>query len=83
MTPLHTELGRAMNLHAITRSVLREGLWLWFRYCILSGAAVLTVPFPLRNKKLFTCYFPWGRNSSVGIATRYELDGQGVEFRWG
>jgi hypothetical protein len=24
-----------------------------------------------------------GRNSSVGIATRYELDGPGIESRWG
>jgi hypothetical protein len=24
-----------------------------------------------------------GRNSSVGIATRYGLDGPGIEFRWG
>jgi len=24
-----------------------------------------------------------GRNSSVGIATRYELDGSGIELRWG
>jgi hypothetical protein len=24
-----------------------------------------------------------GRGSSVGIATRYELDGPGIEFRWG
>jgi hypothetical protein len=24
-----------------------------------------------------------GRNSSVGIATRYDLDGPGIESRWG
>jgi hypothetical protein len=24
-----------------------------------------------------------GRNSSVGTATRYGLDGPGIEFRWG
>jgi hypothetical protein len=24
----------------------------------------------------------WRRDSSVGIATRYGLDGQGIEFRW-
>jgi hypothetical protein len=24
-----------------------------------------------------------GRDSSVDIATRYELDGPGIEFRWG
>jgi hypothetical protein len=26
---------------------------------------------------------PVGRDSAVGIATRYELDGPGIEFRWG
>ena len=25
----------------------------------------------------------WGRDSSVGIATRYGLDGPGIETRWG
>ena len=25
----------------------------------------------------------WGRVSSVGIATRYGLDGPGIESRWG
>ena len=25
----------------------------------------------------------WGRDSSVGIATRYGLDGRGIEYRWG
>ena len=25
----------------------------------------------------------WGRDSSVGIATGYELDGPEIEFRWG
>ena len=30
-----------------------------------------------------TFCFSWGRESSVGIATRYGLDGPGIEFRWG
>ena len=25
----------------------------------------------------------WGRDSPAGIATRYGLDGQGIEYRWG
>jgi len=25
----------------------------------------------------------WGQDSSVGIATHYELDGLGIESRWG
>jgi hypothetical protein len=28
-------------------------------------------------------FFLMGRDSSVGIATRYELDGPGIECRWG
>jgi len=27
--------------------------------------------------------FNWGRDSSVGIATRYGLDGPGIESQWG
>ena len=30
----------------------------------------------------FITYTGWGRNSSVGIATRYGLDGPGIESRW-
>ena len=29
------------------------------------------------------CTLTYGRDSSVGIATRFGLDGLGVEFRWG
>jgi hypothetical protein len=29
-------------------------------------------------------YYWWvGRDSAVGIATRYELDGPGIEYQWG
>ena len=28
-------------------------------------------------------YYQWGRVSSVGIATRYRLDGPGIESGWG
>jgi hypothetical protein len=38
-----------------------------------------------RNKSKFdpAFYVSGGRNSSVGIATRYGLDGPGIESRWG
>ena len=85
-----------MNLHAITWQVIREGLWLWlwFGHCIPSWADIRTVPFPLQNKKLFVSYFPRYcrqskhtnlvcRDTAVGIATRYGLDGPGIESRWG
>ena len=32
---------------------------------------------------VFFCIFIVGRDSSVGIATRYGLDGPGIEARWG
>jgi hypothetical protein len=37
------------------------------------------------NISKFSLYLAEGvdRDSSVGIATRYELDGPGIEFRWG
>ena len=36
-------------------------------------------------KQISSCYVPpyVGRDSSVGIATRYGLDGPGIESRWG
>jgi hypothetical protein len=32
---------------------------------------------------LFVDVAPGGRDSAVGIATRYGLDGPGIETRWG
>ena len=48
----------------------------------------LGIPFVARsNKKLsyftLTLSIIVGRDSSVGIATRYVLDGPGIESRWG
>jgi hypothetical protein len=39
----------------------------------------------LHNEELYDMYssLDVGRDSSVGIATRYELDGLGIESRWG
>jgi hypothetical protein len=38
-----------------------------------------------RGRSHFRCLIDVvvGRDSSVGIATRYELDGPGIESRWG
>jgi hypothetical protein len=71
VTSLYSELGRAMHLHAVTGEYFEKGCacgsdtvyclgrnYGQFGYCILSGAELRTVPFPLRNKKLFTSYFP-------------------------
>ena len=35
------------------------------------------------NVKRYTPYINGGRDSSVGIATRYGLDGPGIDSRWG
>ena len=35
------------------------------------------------NRKNFTIIYSMGRDSSVGIATRYGLEGPGIETRWG
>ena len=32
---------------------------------------------------LYSCLILGGRDSSVSIATRYEMDGLGIESRWG
>jgi hypothetical protein len=32
---------------------------------------------------MFCTIFVWGRDSSVGIATGYGMDGPGIESRWG
>jgi hypothetical protein len=32
--------------------------------------------------KCGTVYCQWSRDSVVGIATRYGLEGPGIEFRW-
>jgi hypothetical protein len=36
-----------------------------------------------RDGNLFPLCRSPGRDSSVGIATQYGLDGPGIEFRWG
>ena len=35
------------------------------------------------SKHFFCVTYNWGRESVVGIATRYGLDGPGIESRWG
>ena len=48
---------------------------------LLSGLAYL-----MSNEKMIFWMIVWkdmGRDSSVGIATRYGLDGPGIESRWG
>jgi len=44
----------------------------------------ITCQITMQYKVQFRCNLPLvDRNSSVGIATRYELDGPGIESRWG
>jgi hypothetical protein len=42
--------------------------------------------YPIAVNKIYhyiTTFVDLGRNSSVGIATRYGMDGPGIESRWG
>ena len=39
--------------------------------------------FAFRTNFCYITYFHGGRDSSVGIATRYGLDGPGIESQWG
>ena len=41
------------------------------------------LPLPEHSILSCTVYLDMGRDSSVGIATRYGLDGPGIESRWG
>jgi len=36
-----------------------------------------------KNNNAFLYWFVLGRDNAVGIATRYRLDGPGIESRWG
>ena len=54
----------------------------WNHYLVLPGvstAALLTN----ESNEIYWCTFVVGRDSSVGIATRYVLDGPGIESWWG
>jgi hypothetical protein len=34
-------------------------------------------------QNLYTTFYEWVRDNSIGIATRYELEGPAIESRWG
>jgi hypothetical protein len=40
-------------------------------------------PEVLEKNKISCPYGNWGRASADGIATRYGLEGPGIEYRWG
>jgi hypothetical protein len=42
-----------------------------------------TISSGVINFKSCFLYSEWSRDSSVGIATRYGLEGPGMEYRWG
>ena len=48
----------------------------------ISSFSPLNAPL-LSSNFVLPCFTIWGRESSVGIATRYGLDGPGIESRWG
>ena len=51
---------------------------------VLTEDSKLILPqFSIFEKKKSVPLFTVGRDSSVGIATRYGLDGPGIESQWG
>ena len=50
---------------------------------LLKYKALLFLPVIIIDLTLCTMWSGVGRDSSVGIATRYGLDGPGIESRWG
>jgi hypothetical protein len=52
---------------------------------IITNAGYRDSSHPLfkQSNILPNTYFHWGRDSSLGIVTRYGLDGLGIESQWG
>ena len=46
-------------------------------------AGLLDKILPVNRIILFSSCYPGGQDGSVGISTRYRLDGPGIESRWG
>ena len=65
-----------MNWPAIARCFRGERL-------VTKCRRVATAPKCFVHQLCFDCRCPVGWDSSVGIATRYGLDGPGIESRWG
>ena len=88
---------RASNLHAVLASPQPAQFQSWTdRLTEFAHADVMVMvkakvtleqaTKAQRWKQIFSCTFSLnsgGRVSSVGIATRYRLDGPGIESRWG
>ena len=75
--------------HATARSVIRRPRVLDGRVrsqsspCDTCGGQSDSATASPSSSVHFTNGIPMGRDSSVGIATRYGLDGPGIESRWG
>jgi hypothetical protein len=86
-----------LQLHEdpLSSTILRILIWYWVFFCLFCrsmdvnwGGVKGTLPqyfFYVRFVLFFhfLLIFSVGRDSSVGIATRYGLDGPGIESRWG
>ena len=57
-------------------------LWPERRYRTPGTINLILIPL-LARRRYYSFALGWGRDSSVGIATRYGLDGPGIESRWG
>ena len=61
---------------SLRATLLSVSLSFFFLLCLISSLLYLFL-------YLFLIFYVLGRDSSVGIATRYGLDGPGIESRWG
>ena len=60
--------------------LLRSHLYL---FCTAQSAIFVETRITIRESAHFRSFFSGCPDSSVGIATRYGLDGPGIESRWG
>ena len=63
--------------------LLRSGFPINILYAPIFSPIRATFPGTLLYTVIMYWFVPMGRDSSVGIAARYELNGSGTESRWG
>ena len=75
---LVVDIKTSANQFYTTGSQLSKLVQLWPKF----GELFVVFPIPFRLIKSGILNILQGRDSSVGIATRYGLDGPGIESRW-
>ena len=60
-----------------------DQIYVMFHLVILLALPQVFLPFFRHHEEPYCIRYQSGRDSSVSIATRYGLDGPGIESRWG